>query len=232
MRRGGGGPPWRKYLIGGAAVLLAATLLSFFGPDGRVHLSYSAFKTQIEAGRVAEITLEGEHIRGRFIDADAAEALPEAAGDTGAFEPGRRFTATMPQIDDPALLPLLESQAVEIAAEPAGGGILAPLLLSVLPLLLILGAFLYISLRLQKRMTGDGSPGGMLGFGKSRAKRFREEDTAVGFDDVAGLENAKADLQEIIAHLAEPARFRAQAQAQAQAQGARRRLHRRPLAPR
>jgi ATP-dependent Zn protease len=69
----------------------------------------------------------------------------------------------------------------------------------------------YLSHRMQKRMMGDdgGGGGGIFGFAKSKAKRFRAEGSSVGLDQVAGLQNAKAELGEIIDHLAHPERFRA-----------------------
>jgi cell division protease FtsH len=216
----GGGPPWRRYALAAVAILVLAAVLNIaIAPPAPTELSYTAFKEAVRDGRVAEVTFDGDSIRGRF----HAEADGTAAGDGAPDEQGKpatttdnaeaalgeRFTSTKPGVEDPALLELLEREGVEVDAEPADSGLWARMLLSVLPWVLILGGFLYISYRMQQRlMAGGGKGGGLFDFGKSKAKRFRAEDSQVGLKDVAGLENAKADLAEIIGHLAEPERFR------------------------
>jgi cell division protease FtsH len=227
----GSGPPWQRYLIAGLAVLLLAIALSFMTQQEPTQLSYSGFKAAVRNGYVAEVTLQGEHIRGQFVEqapegGDAAgdgnktngpgpadeQAGADAVAAVDAFTPGGVFTSTMPQVQDPELLGLLETRGVEITARPTGDGLLGRMLVTMLPWVIVLGAFLYLSFRMQKRMMGgtggSGDGGGIFGFGKSKAKRFREQDTQTGFDDVAGVENAKADLREIIDHLADPQRFR------------------------
>jgi cell division protease FtsH len=228
----GSGPPWQRYLIAGLAVLLLAIALSFMTQQEPTELSYTGFKDAVRNGYVAEVTFQGEHIRGRFVEqapdrddaagdgekTNGAAPSEQAGADTGAaadaFTPGGVFTSTMPQVQDLELLDLLETHDVEITAQPTGDGVLGRMLVTMLPWVIVLGAFLYLSYRMQKRMmggaggSGDGG-GGIFGFGKSKAKRFREQDTQTGFDDVAGVENAKADLREIIDHLADPQRFRA-----------------------
>ena len=115
-------------------------------------------------------------------------------------------------MQDPALLDLLERHNVEIKAESTETGFLGRVLITLLPWLLILGLFLYLSNRMQRRMMGGGGDsqgGGLFGIGKSKAKRVESEEVDTSLDEVAGLENAKADLQEIIDHLSDPQRFRA-----------------------
>ena len=257
---GGEGPPWRNYAIAAAAILALAAVLNLLLAPSPPALSYTEFKQAVRDGRVAQVTFEGERIRGRFFagagpDAEAAASEAQTGGgdgktasdtaasgqqaqsanggdaataeadgqaqqagaagggsaDAGADELGPPFTSTKPQVNDPQLLDLLERNAVEIAAEPAETGLLGRILVSFLPWVLILGLFLYISYRMQQRMMGGagGQQGGIFGFGKSKAKRMRAEDSDVGLNDVAGLDNAKADLGEIIDHLADPKRFRA-----------------------
>jgi cell division protease FtsH len=147
------------------------------------------------------------------VGSDGAEAgSTGAAAPTDGAETGRAFISTLPQLQDPELLNLLEAHAVEIDAEPAEAGLFGRMLVTLLPWLLILGLFFYLSQRMQKRMMGAGDDhqgGGLFGIGKSKAKRVQAEEVDTDLDQVAGLDNAKADLQEIIDHLADPQRFRA-----------------------
>jgi len=214
------GPPRRRYVAAAVGILVLATLLSLLmRPEASV-LSYSEFKSSVDRGRVARVTFEGQQIHGRFVaevpdsDKAAGDATAKGGSDGQAegsvpFQAGGRFETTMPQVADAKLLPLLERHGVEITAETAGGGIWGRLLVSFVPWVLLLGGFLYLSWRMQRSLTGgSGRQEGIFGFAKSEAKRFREQDTQIGLDDVAGLANAKADLVEIIDHLADPKRFR------------------------
>jgi cell division protease FtsH len=117
------------------------------------------------------------------------------------------FSTILPPVDDPDLIPLLERHAVEVRAEVEQIDWWASALINLLPWLLIIGLFFYASRKMQERMLGGG-PGDLFGFGKSKARRFRRGSMEIGFDDVAGLENAKRDLHEIIDFLKEPERFR------------------------
>ncbi len=211
----------RSMLIAAAALLIFAIFAMPFLGSSATELSYTAFKQAVRDGRISRVVLEGERIRGHILDArpapqDATDAgggasLIEDGPEDGAEPAGDRFTSTMPQVEDPDLLPLLEKQDVEIVAEPARPGLWAQLLTGILPWVLLLGAFFYLSYRMQRRMMGgdSGDGGGIFGFAKSKAKRFRAEESQIGLDKVAGLQNAKADLREIIDHLSEPQRFRA-----------------------
>jgi len=111
-------------------------------------------------------------------------------------------------VSDPQLLTLLERHNVTIHAESTGGPWWERLLISLLPWVLILGLVFYGTWKIQQRM-GAGQQGGPFGIGKSRAQRFRKGLTQTTFRDVAGAENAKRDLHEIIDYLKEPQRYRA-----------------------
>jgi cell division protease FtsH len=117
------------------------------------------------------------------------------------------FKTTLPPVDDPELIQLLEKHRVEVRAEAEQMSWWASALINLLPWLLIIGLFFYASRKMQERMLGGG-PGEIFGFGKSKARRFRRGSMEIGFDDVAGLENAKRDLHEIIDFLKDPERFR------------------------
>jgi cell division protease FtsH len=217
----GNSPQWLRYVLAGLAILLLASLLDQFAEPPPTDLSYSGFKQAVRDDRVAAVTFTGSRIRGRFLPGQETAAgddaqtpvEPERARTDGreALRAPRHppaFTTTMPQVGDPQLLSLLEAHDVEVTATPADAGDLSRALIALIPWLLILGVFFYVSWRMQSRLMG-GQSGGPFGFGKSGAKRFRTEDIDVRLTDVAGLANAKADLAEIIGHLADPQRFHA-----------------------
>ncbi|TVQ85028.1 MAG: ATP-dependent metallopeptidase FtsH/Yme1/Tma family protein [Chromatiaceae bacterium] len=170
-------------------------------------------QTEDNAATGADQAQNGEQDGDQAVDgaSNGVSTTAAEAGAAGERVLGAPLTSTKPQVSDPKLLELLEQHGVEVDAKPAGAGLWGQLLISFLPLMLILGLFLYISQRLQQRMMGGpgGKGGGIFDFGKSNAKRFRAADSDVRLVDVAGLENAKADLAEIIDHLADPGRFRA-----------------------
>jgi len=166
-------------------------------------LPYSEFKQEVQQDRVAKVSLRGDELTGEFKDSAGVEknggdkqAQPETTG---------RFKTVLPSIADPELLPLLEKNNVIIKAESTSVSWWLQLLAGIVPWLLIFGFFYFISRRMQERLAGGP---GIFGIGKSKAHLYSEADTRLTFDDVAGLENAKADLRDIIAFLREPGRFR------------------------
>ncbi|MFI2810420.1 MULTISPECIES: ATP-dependent zinc metalloprotease FtsH [Microbulbifer] len=164
-------------------------------------LSYTEFKEKVRAGEVESVTLSGEQITGRFVGADT---YPVPRGeDRAAVE----FRTTKPPVEDPDLIPLLEDRNVEINAEPVPRDNWTPLLISLMPLLLIIGLLWFAGRAMQARIGGGGTTG-PFGFGKSRARRFERGESNVTFEDVAGLENAKRDLREIADYLKDPGHYR------------------------
>ena len=231
---GGGRPGWHYLVAALAALLLWSLLFGLLFAPGPVDLSYTVFKEQVRAGRVEQVTFEGNNIRGRLVGAPsagpessadgtgeedapgesgaAANTEPAAdangAADTAGQPPGRVFVTVMPQVGDPALLDLLEQHQVTVHAEATEGPWWAEALIGLLPWILIIGLMVWFAHRMQQRLGGSEGAGGVFGFGKSKARRFRESATDVGLDDVAGVENAKRDLREIIDNLAHPGRYR------------------------
>jgi cell division protease FtsH len=213
--------PWHILLGLLAFAVIWSLLANIFG-SGPQELSYTTFKEQVRQGRVVEVTIEGDEIRGHFSPepkggtAAEAEGRPQGADAEGppiqAQRPrGEPFVTTKPRVDDPTLLELLEEHGVTVHAESPEPTWWQQAIGTLLPWLFILGLFLYLTYRMQQRLTGggDGGPGGIFGFAKSKAKRFREEVTRTTLDDVAGLANAKRDLKEIIDNLAHPERYQA-----------------------
>jgi cell division protease FtsH len=201
-------PLWR-YIVW-ILVLLAFSWF-WFGigqAPQRQELAYTEFKDRVRAEEVASVVFKGQAVLGEFRGAVRQEPAAPVRGrmqDSEAVPV--MFTTTLPPVDDPDLITLLEEHRVEVRAEAEQMSWWASALINLLPWLLIIGLFFYASRKMQERMLGGG-PGEVFGFGKSKARRFRRGSMEVGFDDVAGLENAKRDLHEIIDFLKDPERFR------------------------
>ena len=202
--------------------LLVWFLLSFlfrgvFSPAGSVQtISYTEFKRQIQQGKVAEVTIKGNEISGKY-----SQKQPEADSDTrqgpgsGKTLPGKSpgaeyFTTVKPALNDSKLLPLLEKNNVSIHAETKGRSWFVEMLIYLLPWVVIIGLFFYISKKTQEKMMGGDGKGGfgsIFGISKSKAKLMDKQDVNVTFDNVAGLDNAKKELEEIKDYLANPSTF-------------------------
>ncbi len=194
--------PWWRYLIWFFVIL--AFSLYWLNPDQNQpqKFSYTEFKEKVRANEVARVTLQGDQVSGSLRQIDLSKAADEK-------KVPLRFVTTLPPVDDPELISLLEQHRVEVHAISEQTIWWMRTLIGVLPWLLLIGLFWYASGKMQKRMTGADSPwGGIFGFSKSRAKRFRKGESELTFDNVAGLENAKRDLREITGYLKNPDHYR------------------------
>ena len=145
-------------------------------------ISYSDFIASVEGGEVSSVLLDGETI------------LIRGPG-------GEQLTTTKPA--DVDVVPLLLEKSVNIEAKPQEQSGLVTVLMTFLPFLLLIGVWIYFMNRMQ-----GGGKGGAMGFGKSRAKLLTEKHGRVTFDDVAGIDEAKEELEEIVEFLRNPQKFR------------------------
>ncbi len=156
----------------------------FMAPSGDrpQELSYSEFVAQVDRGDVKTATIVGQGI-------------------TGALDNGDKFRTYAPTGADLAA-PLVKSGVDVRAAPEPRPGFLSSLLSSLLPILVILGVWLF----LMRRAQGSG-PGGIMGIGKSKARLLTDDNSRVTFEDVAGIDEAKQELEEIVAFLRDPKQF-------------------------
>jgi cell division protease FtsH len=177
---------FQKLAIWVALLVLLAALFNLVNNPSqprRNELSYSEFLKEVDGGKVAEVTLAGSRITGTLRDG----AVP--------------FVTMAP--DDPSLVEKLTKKDVTIRARPSDEDV--PTLTSVLvnwfPMLLLIGVWIFFMRQMQ---SGSGRA---MGFGKSRAKLLTERQGRVTFADVAGVDEAKADLEEIVEFLRDPQKF-------------------------
>ncbi|MEO9613800.1 MAG: ATP-dependent zinc metalloprotease FtsH [Nitratireductor sp.] len=168
------------------AVLLIALFNLFQTPQQRGssrEIAYSEFIQEVSSGRVKSVTISGERITGTYND---------GGGSFQTYSPG-----------DPSLVTRLEERGVTINARPEsdGSNTLFGYLISWLPMILILGVWIFFMRQMQ---SGSGRA---MGFGKSKAKLLTEAHGRVTFADVAGVDEAKEDLEEIVEFLRDPQKF-------------------------
>ncbi len=185
--QGEGPNPWVKQLMiwGGIflALLLVVTLFSNSGQSPGTAIPYSDFRAAVAGGQVQDVQMGPDLI-------------------TGKLKNGEPFS-TVPVPNDTEITKLMESNQVRFTGKPRESqNVLLFILLNSLPFILILG-IAFIALRQVQK----GGGGGAMGFGKSKAKMLTERSGRVTFDDVAGIDEAREELQEIVEFLRDPQRF-------------------------
>ncbi|MFN5901354.1 MAG: ATP-dependent zinc metalloprotease FtsH [Novosphingobium sp.] len=180
------GNPWIKTMLVWGGIFLALMLVvSMMGSRGEApgsQIGYSDFRARVAEGSVDSVQVSENKIVGKFKNG-------------GTF-------STVPIPNDQSLQVLLQEKGVKYEGKPAEeGNLLVYMLVQILPFLLILGIAFFALRQMQK-----GGGGGAMGFGKSKAKLLTERQGRVTFDDVAGIDEAREELEEIVEFLRDPQR--------------------------
>jgi cell division protease FtsH len=168
------------------AVVLA-TVVSNFSSRGHAvqEMPYSAFLTHVKDGTVSQVTFTGDKI-------------------SGLRSSGEQFVVYNPETDNSALIGTLQQSGVTFsAAPPERQSFLVQLFISSFPILLLIGVWVYF----MRQMQGGAGGRGAMSFGKSRARLLNEDQVTVTFADVAGVDEAKEEVSEIVDFLKDPGKF-------------------------
>jgi len=204
------GPAWWLVLL---LVLIVNYMLSGgFSPEPpSITIPYTVFKQQLAAGNVDVVTSVGDSLQGSFkteVTYPTVEAEPPSGGRSPsplAAKPkpqtALHFKTRRPVFAAPDLETLLEEKGVVVEAVDENASSWFKVLVGFGPTLLLIAAFVWISRR------GATAGGGLFNLGRSRAKRYSEEQAKVTFDDVAGIDEAENELIEIVDFLKNPTKY-------------------------
>ena len=168
------------------AVILLSVFSNFSKPTTTAsQLPYSSFLDMVKSGQVTQVTMDGKEIKGKL----------------GS---GNYFSTYSPETNNSALIGDLLNNNVEIKAEaPEGQSLLMQIFISWFPFLLLIGIWVFF----MRQMQGGAGGRGAMSFGKSKARMLGEDQVNVTFNDVAGAEEAKEEVAELVEFLRDPGKF-------------------------
>ncbi|MDB6064388.1 MAG: ftsH1 [Pedosphaera sp.] len=167
-------------------------------------IPYSEFKSHLQAGEVVESVVKSDTIEGRILPHGPTATPPAASTGTNAPEAAdKSYLFRTVRVEDPGLVKELEAAHVKFTGTRPG--LLSQFLFAwLIPIGLMFLAWSFIS----RRMSGAGTGQSILSFGKSRARLVAEKETGITFNDVAGCDEAKYELQEVVDFLKNPDRYK------------------------
>ena len=169
-------------------VVVAVILMSVFSNlttnNQTQEISYSEFIKSINSSQVTDVMLTGRVI-------------------TGTLQGGTKFSTYSPETDNKAMIGDLLKGGVVIKAKPLEQSVWMQIFISSFPFLIIIGIWLYF----MRQMQGGGGKGGALSFGKSKARLLSEDQIKINFSDVAGVDEAKEEVGELVEFLRDPGKF-------------------------
>jgi cell division protease FtsH len=208
-RQGDQGPRRPNFRWGLITVVIALLALNLWlssqalQPNARVAIPfYPTFYNQLQSGNVKDVSSQGAAIQGTFKHAIRYPA------DSKQAEPTVNFSTQIPSfVSDSQIFPLLKRENVTTDAKPPSSGpsFLAELILGFGPTILLVLLFVFLMRRAAS--AAGGGPGGLMSFGRSRARRVEASDQPVTFADVAGIDEAKEELHEIVDFLKNPQKY-------------------------
>ena len=167
-------------------VVLITVFNNFSGGEEAPRVTYSSFLNQVESGQVESVIFEGQEM-----------VVTQGSGE--------RYVVVLPSVGDFDLLDTLKDADVSVEGKmPEEQSFWAQLLIASLPILIIIAVFLLFMRQMQGGMGGRGNP---MTFGKSKARLLSEDEIKTTFADVAGVDEAKEDVQELVEFLRDPSKF-------------------------
>jgi cell division protease FtsH len=169
------------------AVVLLTVFQSFGGrtTSSGTNLKYSDFLTQVKQGQVQEVVIEGQNI-------------------TGQLKSGIAFTTYSPETDNSAIIGEMDRANVSIVGKPPEQpSLLAHIFVSWFPFIVLIGLWVFF----MRQMQGGGGGKGAMSFGKSKARLLSEDQINISFNDVAGVDEAKEEVGELVEFLRDPSKF-------------------------
>jgi cell division protease FtsH len=213
-------PPRRPWETNGFRIWVVLILLLFAWQaysifnnesDPQADIPYTFFLEQVQAGNVSEVTMVETQVSGKFRTAveysepdepqSGSLTIPGIQNDAPEPQSYAEFRTTLPSIEGEQLLNVLRENNVNIRAETPSTPILLSILLNGLPFLLLIGLLVWSSRSMRQ------AQGNIFQFGQSRAEKYSEDTVAVTFGDIAGEDQAKRELTEVVDFLKNPERY-------------------------